>query len=426
MLSGDRIKGCTRRLLESRMRILNNHGFFGLLLMHMSFSLDENLETAATDGQRIIFSPDFMDELSDAELDFIMMHEILHIALQHCLRGTSYDQGIFNIACDIVVNSNILKENQMNKASITLKKYGESMHIAPDGKEGFNYTAEQVYHMLSDGKKKTSSGGGGDKTDKSKNASGGNGGAGPNSKKGNAPGNSGFDDHSKWGSLKDEDGSLSDAWVKRVEDAAAAISVINAARGRGTMPLCIERLLKELHSPTVDWRTLLNNFIQTEICDYSFSPPDRRFDGTGFYLPDYNEPEDRLDNILFMVDTSGSMSDKDIADAYSEIKGAIDQFNGKLRGWLGFFDAKVVKPLPFENADDIISIRPKGGGGTRFDIIFKYVREEMEDIPPASIVILTDGCAPFPEESDARGIPVLWVINNDRIEVPWGKVARIK
>ena len=42
----------------------------------------------------------------------------------------------------------------MSRNSITLKKYGESMHIAPDGKEGYEYTAEQVYNMLPKRKKK--------------------------------------------------------------------------------------------------------------------------------------------------------------------------------------------------------------------------------------------------------------------------------
>jgi predicted metal-dependent peptidase len=41
-----------------------------------------------------------------------MMHEILHVVLQHCLRGEDRDQERFNIACDIVVNSNILLENK--------------------------------------------------------------------------------------------------------------------------------------------------------------------------------------------------------------------------------------------------------------------------------------------------------------------------
>lgn len=36
----------------------------------------------------------------------------------------------------------------MKASSITLSKYGTSMHVAPDGKEGHEYTAEQVYVML--------------------------------------------------------------------------------------------------------------------------------------------------------------------------------------------------------------------------------------------------------------------------------------
>ena len=168
-LSEEKVKGYIKRLLLVRMRILCNHGFYGLLLMHMTYSLDEALSTAATDGNRLIFSPTFLDEISDGELDFVMMHEVLHVVLQHCFRGQERDQRLFNIACDIVVNSNILSENGMNLSSITLKKYGEAMHVAPDGKEGFEYTAEQVYQML------ISSGGGG--------ANNGNGSAKGSSKK---------------------------------------------------------------------------------------------------------------------------------------------------------------------------------------------------------------------------------------------------
>ena len=45
---------------------------------------------------------------------------------------------------------------------------------------------------------------------------------------------------------------------------------------------------------------------------------------------------------------------------------------------------------------------------------------------PASIIILTDGYAPFPNEKAALGIPVLWVINNNQVTPPWGKIARIE
>lgn len=86
VLSNEKKKEYVKRLVMSRMRLLINNGFYGLLLMHMIYSIDENCETAATDGHRIFFGPKFLDELSDSELDFIMMHEILHVVLQHCMR----------------------------------------------------------------------------------------------------------------------------------------------------------------------------------------------------------------------------------------------------------------------------------------------------------------------------------------------------
>ncbi|MBO6299980.1 MAG: hypothetical protein J6N53_14180 [Lachnospiraceae bacterium] len=48
----------------------------------------------------------------------------------------------------------------------------------------------------------------------------------------------------------------------------------------------------------------------------------------------------------------------------------------------------------------------------------------MEEDLPVSIIILTDGYAPFPKEDAAMGIPVLWILNNEDMTPPWGKVAR--
>lgn len=433
-LSESKIKGCIKRLLLSRMRILYNHGFYGLLLMHMIYAVSEKIETACTDGVRITFGIDFLDSLSDSELDFVMMHEILHVVLQHCFRGDVEDPEAYNIAADIVVNSNIMLENGMKASSITLSKYGIAMHVAPDGKEGHEYTAEQVYAMLPKNLNK-----------KGNNKSPGSavGRAKKENKKGNnkSPGSADgrakkeiakdkhqpvwvWDDHSQWGKYEEDD-TLRDVWVKRFEDAAEAIEIRDPSNTRGLLPAFAQRILKELKKPQTDWRTILNDFIQEEVVDYSFAPPDRRFDDSPFFLPDFNGKEDRVEDILFMIDTSGSMSDDMIAAAYSEVKGAIDQFNGKLKGWLGFFDAAIIKPQPFSDENEFKIIKPAGGGGTDFQIIFEYVFHHMSDKLPASIIILSDGYAPFPLEKLAGGIPVLWLLNNEEVNPPWGKVARI-
>ena len=443
-LSESKIKGCIKRLLLSRMRILYNHGFYGLLLMHMIYAVSEEIETACTDGVRITFGIDFLDSLSDSELDFVMMHEILHVVLQHCFRGDVEDPEAYNIAADIVVNSNIMLENGMKASSITLSKYGIAMHVAPDGKEGHEYTAEQVYAMLPKNlNKKGNNKKGNNKKGNNKSPGSAVGGAKKENKKGNnkSPGSAVgrakkeiskeqhqpvrvWDDHSRWGKYEEDD-TLRDVWVKRFEDAAEAIKIRDPSNARGLLPAFAERILKELKKTQTDWRTILNDFIQEEVVDYSFAPPDRRFDDSPFFLPDFNGKEDRVEDILFMIDTSGSMSDDMIAAAYSEVKGAIDQFNGKLKGWLGFFDAAIIKPQPFSDENEFKTIKPAGGGGTDFQIIFEYVFHHMSDKLPASIIILSDGDAPFPQEKLAGGIPVLWLLNNEEVNPPWGKVARI-
>ena len=408
------------------MRILCNHGFYGLLLMHMIYSIDEGCETAYTDGERIAFSPTFLEELSDKELDFVMMHEILHVVLRHCLRGEDKDNERYNIAADIVINSTIMHENDDKASSITLSKYGESMHIAPDGKEGYLYTAEEVYEMLQSKQKDSDSGN--EKSKKAGNVASKNGRAGKvqqSRKNMDKPVAKRWDDHSQWGKFE-EDSKLRDVWVKNFAECCEAIKVRDVSNNRGTLPMFAQRMLEKLKKPQTDWRTILNDFIQEEICDYSFSPPDRRFQDSPFFLPDFNEmgKNDNVSDILFFIDTSGSISDNDMTTAFSEIKGAIDQYDGKLKGWLGFFDAAIIEPKPFSSFEEFIVIKPAGGGGTDFQIIFEYVDQHMKDKAPNCIIILTDGYAPFPKEELANDIPVLWLINNQDITPPWGKVAR--
>ena len=240
-----------------------------------------------------------------------------------------------------------------------------------------------------------------------------------------------FDDHSKWTLLSDEnEGDKADdenqKWLNRILAAKAAVEKQLEGKGTtaGAIPASIERLYKELTESRVDWRTLLQNFIQEEVNDYSFTPPDKRFSEFDFFLPDFNDTDVRVSDILFMVDTSGSVTDEMLNQAISEIKGAIDQYNGKLSGYLGFFDTKVTDPKPFDSVDEMKKIAPIGGGGTSFHVIFNYINDKMIENKPKCIVILTDGYAEFPS-NDIIDIPVLWLINNNEVTPPWGTVARI-
>lgn len=384
----------SRRLLASRTRLLCHHGFYGLLLMHMKFALDPRLDTAATDGRRILFGPAFLDELSDSELDFVMMHEVLHVVLQHCIRGKGKYKEIFNVACDIVVNSTILHSAGDDLSAITLRKYGESMHRTPEGKEGYLYTAEQVYEMLL-----------------------------KECKRRRRDPDAGWDSHEMW--QEEGDVELQEDWIKHFDDAMEVMQVMDPDGSRGLLPAFAARLWTALRRARTDWRTVLQNFVQEELHDYSFTPPDRRMQEYDFYLPAFNDTEAEIRNMLFMIDTSASMSDEAITAAFSEVVGAMEQFDGKLSGKLGFFDAGIIEPKEFSTMEELKIIRPAGGGGTSFRVVFDYVHRYMAGEKPDCIIILTDGGAPFPPEEMAEGIPVLWLITDEDITPPWGKVGYI-
>lgn len=250
----------------------------------------------------------------------------------------------------------------------------------------------------------------------------------------------GWDDHSRWGDGADEnanddsetnyDEDETEHMKHKIEmwtiDALEAISARKPTKSSDDKPLFVQRLLNNIKKGQIDWREVLNNFVQEEITDYSFTPPDRRFDDSVFFLPDFNEKEETIGNIWFVVDTSGSIGDKALAAAYSEICTAMDQFNQKLSGILSFTESYVTDPIPFSSVENLLDIKPVGGGGTNFLDIFRYMKNNMLDNLPTMVIIITDGYDVFPLEEEAMGIPVLWIINNDDVIPPWGKIARIK
>ena len=99
----------------------------------------------------------------------------------------------------------------------------------------------------------------------------------------------------------------------------------------GPTVLTIKRALGQRKRATLDWRKLLIEFLQEEVNDYSFSPPDRRYDDSPFFLPDFNEKDYLVKEILFMVDTSGSVDEEQLTAAYAEMCGVVEQFNGKIK-----------------------------------------------------------------------------------------------
>jgi predicted metal-dependent peptidase len=210
---------------------------------------------------------------------------------------------------------------------------------------------------------------------------------------------------------------------------SAMLGAAEACKGQGNMPLGIERGLSSIRKPQKDWRVLLQEFIQEEYNDYSLMPPDKRFE-SDFFMFDFNDTVEVVNDILFFVDTSGSMGETAINMCFSEIQGAINQFEKHLHGKLFFFDHEVAENhYDFDDVNgNVADLAVFGGGGTSFATIFKYIRDHREDFDNINgVIVLTDGYCDYPDEELTDGLPVLWIYTTPETEhggePPFGRSA---
>ena len=400
-------KKALEAIRKARTEIVMLYPFYGSILMNLRIAF-ANCGTAATDMQRLIFDPEFVLKLKPEELQFVMLHEVMHNVLKHCIRCEGKILEIYNVAADIVVNSNIMKSMGSTEFSVADCPVE---HKAPDGTEGYEHSAEEVYEMLL--KREPAETGDGDADSGEPDGQGDK----------RAEQAAHIDRHDIWQQIK-ACHELSDEIDRMLKQAVEAARMAGSA----DIPMSIRDMVGFLDgSSRVNWRELLHDFVQltSDRYDYSFNPVDRRFTDSGFFLPAFREDEvERVENIWFVVDTSGSIDDETLGVIYTELRSAIQQFDS-LSGRLSFFDTMVTAPVEFDDVGSLADIKPVGGGGTSFIRIFEYLADNMQDDPPVAIVILTDGCAAWPEEEMSMGVPVMWIVVDTGLEAPWGTTVNI-
>ncbi len=438
------------KLCRARTQLLLNQPFFGTLCLRLKLVAMPSFPTMATDGRRLAYNPAFVAQLTPAELEGVIAHEVMHVALaHHCRRGDREPQ-LWNEAADYAVNP-ILLDN-----GITLPG---DMLIDPAFRD---LSAEEIYARLlkqqqegsetqppqSSGGPSTGSNGAaqpnqpqpsGSQTPSS--------GSGPSQQTASAPQNApqptqpspeplpggseqGGTDQGitarpgGFGEVTDatnEDGTpASPAEMSRQQHewATHAEQAMCSAKACGRMPGGIERQLKEARESRCDWRAILREFIAaTDPSDYRWTPPNRRFVSSGLYLP--SVMRSGVGEIVIAVDTSGSIGHQELEQFAGEIT-AISEDAEPERIHVVYCDAAVQSTEEFGPAEPI-SLSPKGGGGTDFRPPFRWV--EAEGIQPKCFIYLTDlCCSSFPEPPE---YPVLWVTDS-RTTAPFGETLRIR
>ncbi len=376
-----------KKLSKAITKLIINFGFFGIIALSLKQELTDNIDTAATNGINLYFNPKFLDKLTENELQFVLLHEVMHIAFNHIERGIGKNNFLYNIACDIKVNQTILTMYSNDRSSISIDGHSLMYSLKSIGIDipSDNKSSEQIYDVLLSIKNESSS--------KYMNADF------ANLQKRE------IDDHSLWDEIRKNINNYKDYFNERLN------SAYKNSKECGNLPLNLQEELQNITKNPVNWRIILNNYISDEINDYSFLNPDKRFQDSDILLPSYSEKEEVPIGILFAIDTSGSMDIADISKCYFEVKSAIEQYNGHLKGYLAIFDCVLHGFYEINDNFNINKIKCVGRGGTSYKCIFEYMeKESIDDIK--KVIILTDGCSNFVSSQTIKDRSLLYVFTD--------------
>lgn len=410
-----------RRVQKAKVSLMR-HPKFALLsgiLMVGKTSVVDDMPTAATDGRDERYGREFVKELRDPELAFVVAHEAGHKMFRHLVTWRKlYDEdpALANMACDHVINL-MLRDIDPAEQIIAMPKYkdgpmkGKPMGCLDVRFKGLN--AKQVFDIL---KKERESGSG------DCEGSGGGGGGSSGSGSGSQNGSGGFDEHD-WGKAKDmtteERKELERDIEQAIRQGAIAAQKI-AGAGAGGM----DRALMELLEPKINWREVLREFVKS-ICASkdrsSWRRVNRRFIGNDVYLPTL--VGEKVGHLVIAIDTSGSVGGRELAVFLTEVKGIAEEVNPE-RVDLIYWDSEVAAHEEYTDPSAIVqSTKPRGGGGTSPSCVSTYLNDKR--ITPEAIIVLTDGVVGSDWGNDWPA-PVLWCITTPNITAANGTTLNIK
>jgi predicted metal-dependent peptidase len=386
-----------RKLQRVKVNLLRNPKvalLSGVLMVGKTY-VDSSVPTAVTNGRDERYGTDFIKQLKEKELAFVVMHEAMHKMYRHLTTWRKlYDEDarLANCACDYVINLQ-LKDLDPHESFMSMPrdKDGKLMGLLDERFRGMN--AKQVFDLL---KEEDEGGEGGD----------------------------GFDEHD-WESA----GDLPEETKRELErelDQAIRQGIIANQKINGAGSGDLARELGELIKPKVDWREQLREYIKS-ICagkDVStWRRPNRRFIGSDVFMPTL--VSEKVGHIVLAIDTSGSIGGPELDAFLSEVSGIAESVSPEVVDLL-YWDTRVAGHETYDGSsvsNIVTSTKPCGGGGTSPSCITNYMKEKR--IEPECTVVLTDGYVGSDWGGDWPS-PVLWcIVGGNGAVAPNGKTIHV-
>ena len=375
-------------LIKSIKQLMIESPFYGLFLMNMNKEYSDSVPTAAVvlEGinTKLLVNKEFWNHHKDEEQMAILIHESLHICFQHLLMADSFpNQFIANIAHDMEVNCYV---QNLPSDAVTVESVNKEFGLSLKPKMGSKWYYDELEKLKKEDPEKYK------KLEEAYNP---------------------LDDHGSWKDLSSLDSATKKIIKNQVEHHIKETAK-SVHKMRGKIPAGLEAIVSELLTPKppiFNWkayfRRLLSNSYET-YTKKSRRKESKRFPGnSGIKVKSKH-------HILVGVDTSGSVSDKELSEFFGEINhiykagGQVtvcecDAAIQRIYSYKGKFDGKIT-----------------GRGGTDFKPMVDYYNANRKKY--SVMVIFSDGYAPINELKPMQQL--MWVItsNGCRQEYPGHKI----
>jgi len=338
--------------------------YYGFFLIMLNKIWRKDLPTAGVSkngiNYQLAINEEFWESLSEKHQMGLLKHELLHIAFGHLVSfGSFRDKKLANVAMDMEINQYI-DPDYLPDGGIDINNY-EDLDL--DRKAGCRYYYDKL------------------KEAQSKKEQDGTCGCEPMDdlldqiEQGNTP------DHSTWGEFED----LSEAEKKLIEKQLQRVlsdAKEQTVKKRGNVPGEIEGviIIEEITKPKFDWRGYIRRF--TGISTKVFTKKIRRKENRRFS----DNPGLKIkmkQHMLLAIDTSGSVSDKELTEFMNEIhhiyKAGVD---------ITIMQCDtVIRSINTYKGKHELNV--EGRGGTEFDPVLDYYNENNKKY--TSLVYFTDG-----------------------------------
>jgi predicted metal-dependent peptidase len=402
----------TKRLKKAHVTIMSEAEtclYTGIVMMGNSY-IDEDVPTAYTDGKDCVYGKAFVETLTDAQLAGLVLHEKLHIILRHPIRLAKMfkeNPQVTNMAADFAANLliNDLKTDKIKlpPGALLSEKYrGWSVpRIYDDIMQ--NMPPPPPPPPCGGGNCKNSPQGGTVTIDGKEYPIGGT-----------------LDEHDFEGAGEMTPEEIQ-ATEKEINEALHQGSVLAGRRG-----VKMPRAIRDMLTPTVDWRDALRDFWSNTIRgkdEFTWKTFDMRRLAMGLLLP--TNISETVGEVVVAIDTSGSIGGPELAAFASELVSLCEMVSPSSLRVL-WWDTQVHGEQLFaEDYSGLVSmLKPQGGGGTTVSCVNEYLNKNS--LQPEAVIIFTDGYV----EGDVKwthSSPTLWLITqNKQFKVPSGHYKVVK